>query len=202
MVMSECEEKTYNEFSALDSATKKIVNYLFYNAPDLWKLLYYFAPEDLPYSKDDLTDSQKANMIVKTPQEMYDPNVSVNKSVLFQINIDEAFSVARPQIRLEIGDITPADSYRGFAEIVFQIVVPNKQKIFISSYNDMADRSVAIFRELVKALNGKKIPEAGFYTQMFMNKSAQNGAGRKTGAFKEVQNKNYSGYYVVFSVWM
>lgn len=195
--MDDCQNKNYNQFEALDNATRVIVDYLFNNNEDLWKLLYYIKPNELPLSSPALTPEQKRNMICKDP---YATNENVDKNVLFQTVSDEAFSTAIPQLRIEIGDIVPIDPYRAYMNIEFQIIVPNKQDVFVAPYSSVARRSDALFRELAKTLNGVDIPNSMFYSKMFMDRSAGNGAGRKNGAYRQQMNTSYTGRWCTFSV--
>lgn len=193
--MIEVCENEYNKFEAIDSATKTIVDYLVLNNEDIWKLLYYIKPNELPLSMPNLTRTQKSKMICTDP---YATNENVDKNILFQTVTDEAFSTAIPQIRIEIGDIVPLDRVRAYMYIDFQIVVPNKQDIFTAPYNGVARRSDAIFRELAKTFNGIDIPNSKFYSKMFLDRSSN--AGRKTGAYRQQMNQNFTGRWVTFSV--
>lgn len=197
--MVECNENVYNQFEAIDSASRVIVDFLFENNEDLWKLLFYIKPNELPLSKPKLTKKQKKEMICTDP---YQVNNNVDKSILFQTVSDEAFSTAIPQLRIEVGDIVPINAYQAYANIEFQIIVPNKQDIFTAPYNNVARRSDAIFRELVKTLNGVDIPNSKFYSKMFLDRSAPNGAGRKTGTYRQQMNNGYTGRWCTFSVLM
>lgn len=193
--MIEVCENEYNKFEAIDSATKTIVDYLVLNNEDIWKLLYYIKPNELPLSMPNLTRTQKSKMICTDP---YATNDNVDKNILFQTVTDEAFSTAIPQIRIEIGDIVPLDRVRAYMYIDFQIVVPNKQDIFTAPYNGVARRSDAIFRELAKTFNGIDVPNSKFYSKMFLDRSSN--AGRKTGAYRQQMNQNFTGRWVTFSV--
>lgn len=193
--MIEVCENEYNKFEAIDSATKTIVDYLVLNNEDIWKLLYYIKPNELPLSMPNLTRTQKSKMICTDP---YATNENVDKNILFQTVTDEAFSTAIPQIRIEIGDIVPLDRVRAYMYIDFQIVVPNKQDIFTAPYNGVARRSDAIFRELAKTFNGIDVPNSKFYSKMFLDRSSN--AGRKTGAYRQQMNQNFTGRWVTFSV--
>lgn len=193
--MIEACENEYNKFEAIDSATKTIVDYLVLNNEDIWKLLYYIKPNELPLSMPNLTRTQKSKMICTDP---YATNENVDKNILFQTVTDEAFSTAIPQIRIEIGDIVPLDRVRAYMYIDFQIVVPNKQDIFTAPYNGVARRSDAIFRELAKTFNGIDVPNSKFYSKMFLDRSSN--AGRKTGAYRQQMNQNFTGRWVTFSV--
>jgi hypothetical protein len=196
----ECGVTVYNKFDALKNGIEKISDYLVQNSQDLFKLLMYIQPTDVPLSMPDLTNAQKASMICSDALQMYDSNSTTKKNIIFQINVDEAFWIAEPQLRMEIGNFYAIDSYRGYAEINFQIVIPNKQRLFTNGSNTLADRSVAITLELISKLNGKVILDSGFYTPLFINKGASNGVGRNTGAYRQTQNDGYSGYYLTFSV--
>lgn len=190
-------DKTYNQFEAIDNATRCIIDYLFTANEDIWKLLYYYDKNILPLSQPNLTIEQKRNMICTDP---YAINENVDKSILFQTVTDEAFSTAIPQMRVEVGDIIPMDPYRAYIDIDFQIIVPNKQDIFTAPYNSVARRTDAIFRELAKSLNGKQVPNSLFYSPMFLDRSAPNGAGRKTGTVRQQMNTGYTGRWVTFGV--
>ena len=202
--MSECDYKVevYNKFSPLLNGVRYIADYLVNNSQNLFKLLKYKEPTDVPLSEPDLTNAEKAEMICSDAISMYDINSTTKKNIIFQIDVDEAFWVAEPQVRIEVGNFMAVDSYRGYAEIRFQIVVPNKQRLFTVADNTIADRSVAIALEIIKVLNGATIPFSGFYSNLFLNKSASNGAGRSTGAYRQTQNDNHSGYSLTFGVWL
>ena len=197
MAVNEENDRRYCQFNAVDTATKTIVDYLVNNNDDLWKLLYYTKPNVLPLEQPNLTLKQKIKMICT---DVYATNNNVDKNILFQVQTGEAFQNAIPQIRIEIGDIVPIDPYRGFMYLDFQIVVPNKQDLFVASYSNVARRSDAIFRELAKTLNGVYIPNTNFNGKLFMDTSAPNGAGRRTGAFRQQMNDQYTGRWVTFSV--
>ena len=185
----------YNQFSGLDRANRCIVDYLFNNAPDLWRLLYYTDKQ--PLFQPLLTTEQKSNMIAK---DYTIDNITTTKNILFITETDETFSVAIPQIRIDIGDVLPINSYQSAVEIIFQIIIPNKLHIIQTEYNDVATRGIAIFRELAKALNGRRIDNSGFNSPLFMNRKAPEGVGRNNGAKKIAFNKHYKGYWVSFSV--
>ena len=202
--MDSCNYKVevYNKFIPLKDGVKRIADYLVANSQDLFKLLKYIEPTDRPLSMPDLTNAEKAAMICSDAIAMYDVNSTTKKNIIFQIDVDEAFWIAEPQIRIEIGNFMGPDSYRGYAEVQFQIIVPNKQRLFTNEANTLADRSIYIALELLRILNGAMIPESSFYSNLFMNKSASNGAGRSTGVYRQSYKNGYSGYLLTLSVWM
>ena len=162
--------EVYNKFNALKNGIEKISDYLVLNSQDLFKLLKYINPTDMPLSMPDLTNSEKAAMICSDAIQMYDINSTTKKNIIYQIDVDEAYWIAEPQLRMEVGNFFARDSYRGYAEINFQIVVPNKQRLFTNGANTLADRSIAIALELIRLLNGAEIPVAGFHSCLFLNK--------------------------------
>lgn len=188
-------ENTINNVEKLDNFTKTIVDYLMTESPNLWKLLYYTDRQ--PLIQPDLTLTQKANMICKDPNE---DGATANKNILFQLDTEEGIEIGICQLRIKVGDIIWINPYQAWAEILFRIVVPNKLGLIVTNYSQVADRSLAILRELTKALRNNVVPNSTVNSPMFMNRSAPEGAGRKTGAFAEGQNTSYSGYLVSMAV--
>lgn len=194
----DCEEKTYNQFEAIDRATKVLVDYLITNNEDLWKLLKYIEPNKLPLSQKDLSIKTKASMISTNP---YDVNEETTKNILFKTtSVDEAFTVAIPQVRFEIGEILPINPYLASMNIEVQIIVPDKQDLFTAPYNPVARRSDAILRELTKTFNGINLENSSFQSKLFMDRSASGGAGRKTGSTRVQWNNGYCGRWATFAV--
>lgn len=188
--MEENYNKDYNEFSNIRRVTSDIIDYLVENNPDLLKLLYY--TDSTPLQHSNLTTKQIQEMICKRP-DIEDTSL---KSILFQTEIDEGLNIAKPQLRIELGDIVPMNAHRGAILINFQIVVPNKQKIIVTEYSEVDDRSVAIFQELTKTLNGAVL--GCLCSPLYLDRKGNE--GRTTGAYRDTrQNKNYSGYWVTFA---
>lgn len=184
----------------IKNLTKVIVDYLFDHAPNLWKLLYYTAPEDMPLQKPDVSNAKKAKMIISDAKEMYTTNAAVKKSILFQDAVDEAFSNSVPQIRIFTGEKWNYDDYRGVCLVHFKVIVPNKQNTFIDAANPNADRSDYIIYELCNALEHVTIPELKTNSPLFNNRNAPNGGGRQTGAKKATFNNNYTGQMLTLAV--
>lgn len=181
--------KEYNIFSNIRKVTRQIVDYLVdNNCQDLLKLLYYGNTE--PLMQPDLTITDIQNMICKDPL-LEDTS---KKNILFQTEIDDGFSASVSQLRIEIGDIYPINAHQGAIQINFQIVVPHKQKLIVTDVSDVDDRSVAIFQELAKIFNGTVI--GNLCSPMYLDRRGMQGG--TTGAFREKQNKNYSGYWATF----
>lgn len=188
-------EVSINNVAKLDNFTKAIVDYLMISAPDLWKLLYYTDKQ--PLIQPDLTTTQKASMICKDPET---DGATASKNILFQLDTEEGIEIGICQLRIKIGDVVWINPYQAWAEILFRIVVPNKLGLIVTNYSQVADRSLAILRELTNAIRNVAIPNSNVNSPIFINRSAPDGAGRKTGAFAEGQNTSYSGYIVSMAV--
>lgn len=181
-------DKNYNKYSNVRKVTWEIVDYIINNNPRLLKLLYY--KDNTPLAHQDLTIDQIKEMICKNP-EVEDTSL---KNILFQTEIDEGLNIAVSQLRIELGDIIPLNAHQSAIEIHFQIVVPNKQKIIVTEYSDVDDRTLALFQELSSTLNGVVL--GNLCSPLYLDRKGEE--GRRTGAYREKQNKNYSGYWVTF----
>lgn len=181
-------DKEYNKFFNIRKVTWSIVDYIINNNKDLLKLLYY--GNNTPLNQPDLTNEQIRSMICKNPNE---EDTSL-KNILFQTEIDDGFNASVSQLRIEIGDIIPINPHQSAIQIIFQIVVPNKLKIITTEYSDVDDRTLAIFQEVAKTLNGKVIDN--LCSPLYLDRKGNE--GRSTGAYREKQNKNYSGYWMTF----
>ena len=191
--------RTYNTFEATQYALESVFDYLFHNAPDMWKLLKYTSPSDTPLLADEVTDAEKAQMVCNSPSDYYQADIVTKKNILFQRYNDEEYSVAVPQVRMWVDDIGSIDSYRGYCNIVFQIVVPNRQNQFFGNAKITSDRALALTQVITQALNGVQLPNSSLCSPLFINKSAPDGAGRGNGATRQKQNLGYSGYFLCFS---
>lgn len=188
----------YNQFLPAENICECIVDFLFNspNAKNFWKLLYY-AERDCLY-KPDLTDAQKANMICKDPTI---DGATATKNIIFQKDIDDGFTLNIPQVRFYTGDFTPINDYTGAIEILVEIVVPNKLSSgIITDKTQVGDRAYLIGKEIQRNITHDIIPNCGANSLIFMNKSAPSGVGNGNGWWRVTANKNYSGYFLCFSI--
>lgn len=174
----------YATYKKSRTIAKSIVDYLYNNAPNMWKLLKY---ESNPLSYPNLTDAQKQAMISK---ESFD-NDSYN--VLFQKYTQDAKVTAISQIRVFVEDIISKDRTNGFARVVIQIVVNNRNIIVPTEYSNVDRRDLAIMQEIVEALNGVKLNNDFV---IFVDGTIDRYAGAKYGSF----NSEYSGYELTLGV--
>lgn len=177
----------YNNYELCRKIPKTIVDYLFDNCPDFWKLLRYSQE---PLSKKNLTAKEKKDMICKDPFKTEEFNV------LFQKYTVNAMIKAKSQVRVFIDDITSYGRTNALVRIVFQIVVNNNEMIINTPYSPVDKRDVAIMQTLVDALNGVKLE--GMKSQIFINVEQD----RYSGAQQVSYNNDYSGFQLSMAVWI
>lgn len=190
-------ENTYNKFEQVRGASYNILTYLMRSNQNIFKLLKYIEPAKNPYVQPDLTFAQKVSMIAKNS---YDTNDSVTKNILFITESREAFTTNVAQLRIETDVVRAIDSYRGYMNIWFQIIVPISADVMENTTITGERRTDAIFYELAKTLNGTDIPDSGFHSPMFINNSAPDRAGQENGSYRKQANTDYTQRWVCFSV--
>lgn len=190
-------ENTYNKFEQLRGASNTIISYLMENNQNLFKLLKYITPQTNPYSQPDMTFSEKVAMIARNS---YDTNDSVTKNILFITETREAFTTNVAQLRIEVDAIKAINSYTGFMNVWFQIIVPISADVMENTTITGERRTDAIFLELADTLNGTTIPNSGFHSPMFINNSAPDRAGQENGSYRKQANTDYTQRWVCFSV--
>ncbi|MCI7634038.1 MAG: hypothetical protein MSS80_08450 [Mollicutes bacterium] len=181
------EKVAYNDYSLVRDLPTIIVNYLFENSPDFWKLLKY---SQNPLSKEDLTNKEKSNMICKSSFNTEEYNV------LFQKYTVDAVVKAKSQVRVFVDNISSYGRTNALARIIFQVVVNNNEMIINTPYSKHDKRDVAIMQSIVQALNGVKLDKTK--SQMFIN----NEIDRFAGASQVSYNNDYSGFQLTMDVWI
>lgn len=181
------EKVAYNDYSLVRDLPTIIVNYLFENSPDFWKLLKY---SQNPLSKEDLTNKEKSNMICKSSFNTEEYNV------LFQKYTVDAVVKAKSQVRVFVDNISSYGRTNALARIIFQVVVNNNEMIINTPYSKYDKRDVAIMQSIVQALNGVKLDKTK--SQMFIN----NEIDRFAGASQVSYNNDYSGFQLTMDVWI
>lgn len=177
----------YNDYALARNLPKNIIDYLFENSPEFWKLLKYSIN---PLSYADLSVEDKKAMICESSFD------TENFNVLFQKFTSDAIIQAMSQVRIYIDDITSYGRTNALARIKFQIIVNNKEMIINTPYSQVDKRDIAIAQTIVKSLNGETIPNTK--SQMFINFDID----RLSGAREESYNDNFSGFDLVMDVWI
>lgn len=192
-MISPCDEQefnktAYNDYLLVRDLPKLIVDYLFNNSPDFWKLLKY---SQNPFFQKDLTAKEKKEMICTSSfnTEKY--------NVLFQKYTTDALLEAKSQVRIYVDDITSYGRTNALARIIFQVIVNNNEMILPDTpYSAIDKRDVAIMQTLVKSLNGVKIEKT--MSQMFINFEVDRFSGAKQVSY----NTDYSGFQLTMGVWI
>lgn len=181
------EKTAYNNYKMVRDLPTIIVNYLFNNSPDFWKLLKY---SQNPLDKDDLTSKEKAAMIATTSfnTEKY--------NVLFQKYTVNAMIEAKSQVRVFVDNISSIGRTDALVRVIFQVVVNNNEMMIKTPYSAHDKRDVAIMQTIVETLNGVKLDNTK--SQIFIN----NDIDRYAGASQVSYNNDYSGFQLTMDVWI
>lgn len=180
-------KEAYNTYALSRDLPTLIVDYLFENSPDFWKLLKY---TENPLDKKDLTSEEKSKMIGKTSFDTEEFNI------LFQKYTVDALLKAKNQVRIFIDDIKSYGRTNALARVVFQIIVNNNEMMIKTPYSKNDKRDVAIMQTIVEALNGSQLIKTK--SQMFINYEID----RFSGAEQVSYNNNYSGFQLTMDVWI
>lgn len=181
------EKTAYNDYSLIRDLPTIIVNYLFENSPDFWKLLKY---SQNPLSEPELTNEQKSKMIAKSSFNTEEYNI------LFQKYTTDAMIKAISQVRVFVDNVSSYGRTNALARIIFQVVVNNNEMIIHTPISRYDKRDVAIMQTIVETLNGVKLDKTK--SQMFIN----NDIDRFAGAQQVSYNNDYSGFQLTMDVWI
>ena len=181
------EKVAYNNYLLARDLPNLIVNYLFENSPEFWKLLKY---SENPLGKPDISDDVKSSMICKNSFNTEEFNV------LFQKFTVDAIIKAKSQVRIFIDNISSYGRTNALVRVVFQIIVNNQEMIINTPYSKTDKRDVAILQTIVQSLNGVKLDKTK--SQMFIN----NEIDSFSGASQLSYNNNYSGFQLIMDVWI
>lgn len=189
---SPCDEQqfnktAYNNYSLIRDLPTLIVDYLFENSPDFWKLLKY---SDLPLDKQDVSNEDKAKMICKSSFN------TENYNVLFQRYTPNAQIKANSQVRIYVDSVSSHGRTNALARVIFQIIVNNNEMMIQSKFSENDKRDVAIMQTIVESLNGVQLQKTK--SKMFIN----NQIDRFAGADYLSYNNNYSGFQLTMDVWI
>ena len=181
------EKVAYNNYRLARDLPTIIVNYLFDNSPDFWKLLKY---SQNPLSEPDMTNEEKADMICKSSFNTEEYNV------LFQKYTVDAMIKAKSQVRVFVDNISSYGRTNALARIIFQVIVNNNEMMISTPVSKNDKRDVAIMQTIVEALNGVKLDKTK--SQMFVNNEIDRFAGASQVSYKN----DYSGFQLTMDVWI
>ena len=189
---SPCDEKgfskeAYNTYILTRDLPTIIVNYLFDNSPEFWKLLKY---SEKPLAQKDLTSKEKSAMIGRTSFNTDEYNI------LFQRYTTDAMIKAKSQVRIYIDKVSSMGRTDAFVRVILQVIVNNNEMMIETTISKNDKRDVAIMQTIVETLNGVKLDKTK--SQIFVN----NDIDRFAGAEQVSYNNNYSGFQLTMDVWI
>ncbi len=180
--------EVYSNFLEARRLPMNVVDYLYKNSENLWKLLYY--PQST-LGQPNVSNSNKAKMISKVS--------SVDQSafqVFFDTYTTDAMVSANAQLRISVLEIKPINRTNAIVEIIIQCIVNNKASVIQTDTIPVENKAFAIAQEVVQALNGTEIE--GLKGSLWLDKS-QDG---KTGIYKRGFSDNFSGYELIMSAYI
>jgi len=187
LIPNESNQFAYNDYSLVRKIPETIIDYLFSNSPDFWKLLKYSVN---PLDNIDLTDDEKKAMICKSSFN------TENFNIVFQKFTSDAQGISKSQVRVYIEDVASYGRTNVLVRIKFQVIINNKEMIINTPISPVDKRDIAIVQTIVKALNGTILPNTK--SQVFINYDVD----RYSGAMETSFNDNYSGFNLVMDVWI
>lgn len=178
----------YNNYEAARKLPYTIMNYLFDNCDDLWKLLYY---QDGTLGKPKVSNSIKKKMIAKTSEGNLD-----DYQVFFQFYTSDSTSKSNAQLRIQIISAESINRTDVICRIGFQCISDNKTMILSTDTSPVDNRAFAMAQSIIECLNGQQLECTK--TPLFIDKSED----RYTNVAKQEFNNNYSGYVITMSCYI
>lgn len=173
----------YNSMFQARKLPMNIVDYLFDNAENLWKLLFY---SQSTVNKPPVSNSDKSKMIARTAS-----GDSSTCQVFFELFNTDATVQADAQLRLSVLEIKPINRTNTVVTVVIQCIVNNKASVVSTETVPIESKAFAIAQEVIKALNGAKLE--GLKGSLWLDMAQDRGTGiRKVG-----YSDNFSGYEIV-----
>lgn len=179
---------SYNDYLGVRKLPANIMNYLFNNCDELWKLLYY---NDSVVGKDNVPNSKKKAMI-----ETSSSGNSDNYQVLFQFFTGDSTSEADAQLRIQIISAESENRTDVLCRVGIQCIVENSNMIIATDVTPLDNRSLAMAQAVIKSLNGQKIESAK--TPINIDKSID----RYSGIVSYNFNSSFSGYVITMSCYV
>lgn len=178
----------YNSFLEARKLPMNIVDYLFYNSQELWKLLYY--PQST-LNQPDVSNSIKAKMIAKTATG------DLSKyQVFFETYNTDATLLADAQLRVVVLEVQPTDRTHALVNILVQCIVSNKSSVISTDIAPVESKGFAIAQEVARVLNGAKL--SGIKGALWLDRREDS----RTGIRKVGYSDNFSGYEVLLGAYI
>lgn len=180
--MKALQDKSYNTYKEFPAMGIKIIEHLFSNNEDIWKLLKHNSPDAL--QKPNLTIGEKRALIYTGE------GVQTEFRIFRQPFIEDVFEDVVAQLRVYNSMLLPINRVHGVIDFCFEIVVHNK---IIAIEGGYLNRMEVILQQLIGALNGTEIGGVG---KFFFN---QEGQYTNRAQLMIYNNRNYVGYKLIMS---
>lgn len=178
----------YNDYIGVRKLPSDIMDYLFNNCDELWKLLYYKGDT---VGKENVPVSEKRKMIAKSSGDNLD-----EYQVLFQFFTSDSSSKANSQLRIQIISAESTNRTNVLCRVGIQCIVNNKNMIVSTDKSPIDNRALAMAQAVIQCLNGQRMETAK--TPLNIDKSID----RYSGITKYDFNNNFSGYIITMSCYV
>lgn len=178
----------YNDYIGVRKLPSDIMDYLFNNCDELWKLLYYKGDT---VGKENVPVSEKRKMIAKSSGDNLD-----EYQVLFQFFTSDSSSKANSQLRIQIISAESTNRTNVLCRVGIQCIVNNKNMIVSTDESPIDNRALAMAQAVIQCLNGQRMETAK--TPLNIDKSID----RYSGITKYDFNNNFSGYIITMSCYV
>lgn len=189
-VFKQCDisSAAYNDYIGVRKLPSDIMDYLFNNCDELWKLLYYKGDT---VGKPKVSNLDKKKMIAKSSGDNLD-----EYQVLFQFYTSDSSSKANSQLRIQVISAESTNRTDVLCRVGIQCIVNNKNMIVSTDESPIDNRALAMAQAVIQCLNGQKMEVSK--TPLNIDKSID----RYSGITKYDFNNNFSGYIVTMSCYV
>lgn len=177
----------YSNYKSIRKLPTFIVNLLIANGNELWSLLKYPNPINKTVSLEERKKMISPNSI---NEDKY--NIVFQKFTETAMTTDEGKVFA--QIRMQVINGVSQSNITGRINVLFQIIVNNKQMTVDTDFTSHDNRAIAIMQNLIEILNGEPLSINGNY--LFINGKIDYNGGFKLTNF----NEEYSGYNLIMTM--
>lgn len=178
----------YNDYSGVRKLPSDIMDYLFNNCDELWKLLYYKGDT---VGEPNVPDEKKRDMVAKSSGGNLD-----EYQVLFQFFTSDSSSKANSQLRIQIVSAESPNRTDVLCRVGIQCIVNNKNMIVSTDESPLDNRALAMTQAVIQCLNGQRMETTK--TPLNIDKSVD----RYSGITKYDFNNNFSGYIITMSCYV
>lgn len=180
--------EAYNDYRGARKLPWDIMDVLFNECDELWKLLYYKGDT---VAQPPVPNDIKQKMVAKGSGGNLD-----EKQVLFQFFTSDSSSKANSQLRIQIISAESTNRTNVLCRVGIQCIVNNKNMIVATDESPADNRAMAMTQAIIECLNGHYLD----YTKTPLN--IDKSIDRYSGITKYDFNNNFSGYITTMSCYI